>query len=43
MPDTRTGTAVLVSQQTAESAFASFRHYLDRLTQHAGEDPDRDQ
>tara|TARA_R110001606_G_scaffold261470_2_gene409850 strand:+ start:779 stop:1219 length:441 start_codon:yes stop_codon:yes gene_type:complete len=25
------GTAVLVGQQTTESAFASFEHYLDRL------------
>ena len=37
------GTAVLVGQQTAESAFASFGHYLDRVTQHASEDPDCDQ
>lgn len=29
------GTAVLVGQQTAEHAFASFRHYLDRLAEQA--------
>ena len=37
------GTAVLVGQQTAESAFASFGHYLDRLSQQTSLEPDRDQ
>lgn len=37
------GTAVLVGQQTTERAFASFGHYLDRLSDHASGDPDRDQ
>ncbi|UYZ08986.1 TetR family transcriptional regulator C-terminal domain-containing protein [Agrobacterium salinitolerans] len=37
------GTAVLVGQQTAERAFASFGHYLDRLTKQASGEPDRPQ
>ena len=36
------GTAVFVGQQTTKHAFASFRHYLDRLSDHASGDPDRD-
>ncbi|MDV2968352.1 TetR family transcriptional regulator C-terminal domain-containing protein [Nitratireductor aquimarinus] len=37
------GTAVLVGQQTAERAFASFGHYLDRLAGQASGEPCRDQ
>lgn len=36
------GTAVLVGQQTAARAFASFGHYLDRLAEQASGEPDRD-
>lgn len=37
------GTAVLVGQQTAERAFASFGRYLDRLAGQASGEPCRDQ
>lgn len=37
------GTAVLVGQQTAERAFASFGHYLDRLAEQASGEPGRNQ
>ncbi len=36
------GTAVLVGQQTAERAFASFGYHLDRLTAEASGEPGRD-